>query len=73
MTWRWVGEMKLTIFMRSPQRVQTRGSTFQMCLMRAAQRRWAWWGEVRAGAGSASAAASCVAWALARRPLAALE
>jgi hypothetical protein len=28
--------MKLTIFMRSPQRVQRRGSTFQMYLMRAA-------------------------------------
>ena len=36
MTWRWAGEMKLTIFMRVAQRGQTSGSTFHTCLRRAA-------------------------------------
>ena len=63
MTSRCMGLMKLTIFMGPPQRGQVRGSTCQMRLIRAAQRRRA----VRA-AGVGPGSVAPVAVVLARRP-----
>ena len=65
MTSRWPELMKLTIFMRPPQRGQARGSTCQMRWIRAAQRRRAF---VAVGVWRGSVSVARQDAAFARRP-----